>query len=346
MATVTEVAKAAGVAYSTASIALRGVGSVAPGTRERVLEAARRLGYVPNPAAAVLVSRRKRGRGTVREMVVALLRFGGRDAEEAAIRGRENGRMRELAAASGYALEVVDWEDYGTPAQLSRVLWACGVQGLIVQAGEAPRSMRARDFAGLQWERFAVVKLTRGIDDLRVMTVRSSVFAQMREALKRVAAGGYKRIGVLLLRGTASEEDDHARLGAVKSYADWHPETVKAVGQFEWPSRQGELPAAARDWLWDFRPDAVIGFTAGWWRYRLEAAGFRIPEDFAFFGLPVAPEETAGSGRALPGVVRDLVGQSFPAALQMLHGELAAGRRGIPEQAYEYLLPVLWQESS
>jgi DNA-binding LacI/PurR family transcriptional regulator len=49
--TLRDVAQLAGVAFSTASDALAGKGRVAPETRERVLEAAKRLGYRPNISA-------------------------------------------------------------------------------------------------------------------------------------------------------------------------------------------------------------------------------------------------------------------------------------------------------
>ena len=61
MSTISDVAKAAGVSVATVSRALRGVGRVSPGTRERVLEAATELHYVASPAATSLVSGRSRG---------------------------------------------------------------------------------------------------------------------------------------------------------------------------------------------------------------------------------------------------------------------------------------------
>lgn len=55
-ATLTDVAQAAGVGVSTASRVLRSHGSFSSGTSARVLEAAARLGYVPNRIAGTLAS--------------------------------------------------------------------------------------------------------------------------------------------------------------------------------------------------------------------------------------------------------------------------------------------------
>src|SRR6201991_2447970 len=52
--TIRDVAADAGVSIGTASKALNGQGRLRPETRERVAEAARRLGFAPNPLAHVL----------------------------------------------------------------------------------------------------------------------------------------------------------------------------------------------------------------------------------------------------------------------------------------------------
>ena len=56
--TIKDIAAEAGVALGTASRALSGNGSVAAGTRERVLDAAERLNYIPNAQARSLRSER------------------------------------------------------------------------------------------------------------------------------------------------------------------------------------------------------------------------------------------------------------------------------------------------
>jgi len=53
-----DVASASGVSFQTAGKVLNGKGTVAPETRERILEAARELGYVPNALARSLVTQK------------------------------------------------------------------------------------------------------------------------------------------------------------------------------------------------------------------------------------------------------------------------------------------------
>ncbi len=66
VASIEDVAKLAGVSIATVSRSLRGLPEVAPGTRDRVLEAARALDYVASPFAARLAS----GRTTTVAVVV------------------------------------------------------------------------------------------------------------------------------------------------------------------------------------------------------------------------------------------------------------------------------------
>jgi LacI family transcriptional regulator len=63
--TIKQVAKLAGIAVSTASNALNGKPGVSPRTRQRTFDAARKLGYVPNPIAQDLVKRTTKNIGIV-----------------------------------------------------------------------------------------------------------------------------------------------------------------------------------------------------------------------------------------------------------------------------------------
>ena len=58
MASMYEIAREAGVSASTAARALRGTGYCSPESKEKVLAAAKRLGYIPSHAARSLKLKR------------------------------------------------------------------------------------------------------------------------------------------------------------------------------------------------------------------------------------------------------------------------------------------------
>jgi LacI family transcriptional regulator len=65
MATIRDVAKLAGVSISTVSLALNGTGPVSSETQQKIWDAARQVGYTPNPLAQSLKIGRSRLIGVV-----------------------------------------------------------------------------------------------------------------------------------------------------------------------------------------------------------------------------------------------------------------------------------------
>jgi len=297
------------------------------------------MGYQPNVAASLLA--RARGGAGVEHggFPIAVLRFADRTDPEMQ---RRDQRMRDAARAAGYMLDVFLTSQFGTPAGLSHVLWARGVQGLILLTNTAPPRLRLRDMDGFEWDRFALVKISRGFDELRCHTVRLSVFSQMRHALDRIAAAGYRRVGILLVTETASCEDDWGRRGAIEAFRRLRRQAFEQLEVLSVPQVGTGFPAQLRGWLKELRPDLLLAFPFAW-RFRLEEAGYRIPEDFAYVGIPVVSDSLGEHDRPTSGPLDDFWGQEFPAALHMLGEEIAAGHRGIPERPYEHVLPVVWQ---
>ena len=341
MVTQTDIARRAGVSTFTVSCALRGQGRVAAKTVERIRAQSEEMEYVPSSAGRALTAGRRRASGEVRDLSICVVRFGRVRRDASTI--RENRRMVAKAREAGYALELVHFSDFESPRLMSRVLWARGVEGLLLLTGGAPAGFGMADLDGMDWDRFSVVKISRGIDALRCMNVRSSVFSQTKAALERIAAAGYQRIGVMMLSHSASEEDDFARLGAVRAFQFLRPTGVEVVDLFREETSITKLSLDAKIWLEKTKPDVVLGFPVTW-RIWMEAAGYRIPSQFAFAGVPVVFAEESMSGVATSGALDDFIGLTFPAALNMLGEEIALGRRGLPSQPHEHVLPVIWQE--
>ncbi|MEO7431240.1 MAG: LacI family DNA-binding transcriptional regulator [Dokdonella sp.] len=129
--TVKDVAKAAGVSVASVSRALNGHKSMADDTRERILECASRLRYMPNGAARSLITRRTHTIGAV------LPDLHGEFFSEL-IRGMDS-------AARAHGLHLLVSSSHGSASEAGEVLRALRgrVDGLLIMSPHADADMLA-----------------------------------------------------------------------------------------------------------------------------------------------------------------------------------------------------------
>lgn len=332
MVTLKDVAEKAGVAYSTASIALRGVGSVKGATRERVLRAVEALGYQANPAAAALAGQRKRARGAARKFGVAVV------VDPLAGADRAVAGVCAEADRLGYGVERVAVETLAEGGL--RRLWHRGVEGLVLFPGW---DWTRHDWGRTELSRFALVKVGRVLPELPVPLVRSSVVNLVKEGLDHVFARGNRRVLCWSIR-TPSVLDDDIRLGTFYAYRENH---LRKGCTLEWRILEGrnsaEYAAKALVWIEALKPDAVFSFP--WHLCRgLRDAGIRIPADLDFIGFPlVDPDAAAQLG--IPGM-DPLRREQGRVAMLRLHEQILAGQRGIPESFTETVVEPVWREGA
>jgi len=329
---VAEVAREAGVAYSTASLALRGLPRVAEGTRKRVLEAAKRLGYQPNAAASVLAGQRHR-RVRHDQMRLALLGGGGFPRGEDQLARGVQTACEEL----GYDLEVVVEAAKVPPRELGRTLYARGVTGLIFVANAVWGDYR---FDELGLAQFSCVKITRAVPSLTVSTICSSATQMMRLGLDEIFRKGYRSVHCIYFR-SPSEIDNDARLGTILAYRQRRlPRGGRLIATEQDPSIPGEKfrdRIVSRSLRWG--ADAVFAFPISLcWAYH--DRGISIPSELGFAGGPWM-KETFMKGLSIARVspCRDAQGGH---AVHRLHELILRGRRGLSSNYDETVIPPIW----
>lgn len=180
--TIKDIAAEAGVAVGTASRALSGNGSIAAPTRERVLEAAHRLNYVPNGQAGSLRSERT--------MTIGLLIPDIRNpffAELAHI-------VERGARAAGFSVMLCSAdEDPDQMRDYALVLRRQRVDGIIV----APFSTARESLLELKDSGIPLVFIDRTIPDLGVSAVVSATGTAIRAAVAHLVDDGARRIGCI-----------------------------------------------------------------------------------------------------------------------------------------------------
>jgi LacI family transcriptional regulator len=183
IATLPQVAAAAGVSTATAARALGGYGSVRPATREKVLEVAQRLGYRANSLARSMIT------GSTKTLGVVLS-----DIENPffsrALRG-----VSDVAHREGYEVVLVNTdEDLQTERNAVRVLTEKRVDGLVVSPSEGQDTSH---LASAISSGTPVVLLDRRIPGLRADTVGIDNRSAAREATERLLALGHRRIALV-----------------------------------------------------------------------------------------------------------------------------------------------------
>jgi DNA-binding LacI/PurR family transcriptional regulator len=249
-----DVAAQAGVSRSAVSLALQGHPSIPPATRERVLAAARRLGYRKNPLVAALMSiRRTRATGTATRTSLAFL-----TCHVPPDSWRQAGPLNRFhAAASARATELgfsLDEFSLGDPTmrpeRLAALLRARGIHGLLV--APLPGEQTRLDFDVAD---FATVGLGMSVKEPGIDRVSDDHFQGAQLAFERCLSLGYRRIGLALAANISRRLENRWWSGFLVAQQHLPPHArITAL----MPETREEIPPQLNDWITRHHIDAVI----------------------------------------------------------------------------------------
>jgi LacI family transcriptional regulator len=182
VATVADVAVAAGVSVSTAARVLSGSGYASEGTRRAVLDAARELGYVPNQIARSLRTKQTR--------LVGLLIGDVENAFYSVIARNVESATRE----AGYHVVLCNSDDDPeSEREYLELLEGMRVDALIV----TPTSKNRRQLARLIAKGIVVVQVDRRIEGLQADAVLVDNEDGAASAVTHLVEAGHTRVGIL-----------------------------------------------------------------------------------------------------------------------------------------------------
>jgi LacI family transcriptional regulator len=272
--TIRDVARLAQVSVATVSRALNGQQNVASGVRERVLDAARELKYVPHHAARSLSSRRTRTIGVV------LPDLHGEFFSEL-MRG-----IDFVAREHGQHLLVSSY--HGHPEELGEALRAMRgrVDGMLVMSPFVDSSALARDLGDAQ----PAVLINTHLAGVGLGTLSIDNHGGARAMVEHLASQGFKRIA--FVAGPRDNYDADERLrGYRDALAEFLPGAQPLVLEGAFDESSGH--AAGRALLaMERRPDAVFAandMMALGCLFAFHQAGLRVPEDIAVAGFDDIP---------------------------------------------------------
>lgn len=275
LVTIKDVARTAGVSVATVSRVSNDSHRVREGTRTRVQEVARRLGYTPHAAARSLSTRRTHTIG------VLLPDLYGEFFSEI-IRG-----IDQTARAQGYHLLLASARNDGDAFQAALHAMRGRVDALIVMAPELDGDVR-------QWllpERLPVMLLNGAPSDAPFGSLAIANYDGVLAMVRHLAGLGHRRIAII--RGAAGNFDAAERLRGYR--AALSEARLAADPSLEFPGDFSEAAghaAAQRILALAHRPTAVFAANDCMAIGAMSAfrdAGLRVPEDIALGGFDDIP---------------------------------------------------------
>lgn len=329
-----DIARRVGVSRMTVSRALREDPAVAVATREKVLVAARDLGYTPNPKLARLMSEMASSRSKLNNM-----------GELALITSdvTEFGWQKHFHQRSCYEGAQAQAHSYGykilpvwalsrrySNGGLSDFLWSRGVDGLVIMPIGEGMIGKTLD---IRWERFCTVQIGATLSDPKISLVRHNHYDGMIQTLLQLEKLGHERIG-LCFSSTADVRSYHRWASA---YLYWR--TLRGFSQQTLPSfyyRAGvQEHRKFRAWINQYSISAVVGMDAELVSVS-RCSGIRIPQDLSFCVL-----DQPGEGSPLSGIDQ-IASRLGGIAIDMLLVSVRKGVKGIPAHPVSCIIEGKW----
>ncbi len=336
--TLKDVAKETGFHITTISLALRGHASIPAHTRQRIEEAARRMGYQRNPVFHALSRFRQQGCVRAPSPRIAYLENYGAGSGvvrqphlQVMLEGAE--RQAELL---GYQLEVLAvGEDDHDARSLSHHLRDNHITGVVL-GGFLPGFAEV----ALNWDDYAVAKIHSRHTEPNVTVVANDQLREVRMAFRHLTALGYQRIGLAVGRSDEDASGHRHAAGYLMELASIPPERQVPPLFFPYNTNEEMLGGMIARWVKRHQADVVL---CNWISIRgiIEAAGLRVPQDVACACLCLCDPMPAGLTGVRPRL--DLVGAR---AVSIVVTQLKSGQIGPAEVPSSIYVQSTWQDGS
>ena len=321
-----DVAKLVGVAIATCSMALRDDPRISAATRKRVKEAAKTIGYEPDPLLAALVTRRRQTKRVYANLATVM---DDRWLKEKRQEWAEllNAGMQRACGQLGYHLEnLYVLRDLGGGKDGDRIFRARGIQGLIL----LPTPDGCLDFE-IDWSRYAVVTIGNTTTSQPFHRIATDAFAAMSLVCTKLKELGYRRVGLANWM-PLERRLRYEWLGAMTK-EQYLPGGLKVVT----PHLPMELTKTGfLDWVRKEKPECVVTGNEDIPEW-LESGGFKVPDKV---GVAFLGKDTIAKSKAA-GILQhmDILGEC---AVKQLHAMLACSERSFPGVPREILIYPQW----
>jgi LacI family transcriptional regulator len=329
--TLRDLAKATNLSIGTISLALRNQPGVTEANRARILKAAERLGYIPDPMLSSLSSYRwAQQKISYRGALAWLDNSKTEDQYHAKLKSSVMlAAIRLEAQKLGYSMDTFWAQQPGVgPDRLKRILLARNIHGIFLAPQPRPRYVIRFDPT-----HFSVVSFGYSLVSPRFHGVAFDEFRAARTMLREMRRLGYRRIGMLIPKHQDIRRDGlwtAALLYEQQNYPDH--ERIPIFTDLE--------ESRFRDWFHQQRPDSMVFYGYGHLIDWLDRLGLKIPDD-----IGVATSVFDRKATHFAGIEMRFDLQAA-AALQLMAGMLFHQQRGIPRDPQRILIQGNWIQGS
>jgi DNA-binding LacI/PurR family transcriptional regulator len=302
---------------------LRDKAWVSPTTRDKVHEAAQRLGYRADPVYSTLGRRAREGRKAA-GLGIAVV-FDESHPEDARRKIVET--LQPLVEERGCYWNVLEVTPDMPPNALQRILRARNISGVILPKVRFAKSSIAR----LNLENVSVIA-DPGTWQPPYHTVHSDYFDAVTRLCETFYARGRRRLGFALTIKEPPAVDDLRRFGGIAAFCRVEQPGLELLEPWRPPPGLGK-DAFRQDfaqWVQRNQPDAVLGFSEfGYWALRDQ--GIDVPGQIAYAGLLLGKNATAAIGgmRIHPRIDKVLVDHLIADILAGMRGHTLMSRRSL-----------------
>ncbi|HSI09407.1 MAG: LacI family DNA-binding transcriptional regulator [Rariglobus sp.] len=329
------VAKACGVSAMTVSRVFRNSPQVSPETRERVMAAAEKLGYRPDPQVSRLMELVRGYRAKKMRATLALIRDESTDRSphETGCNYVQSDHVKKRAAQYGYEVAEFDPVRAGiTPKRLRKILETRGIRGVLVSVGSAESFGARFDYTG-----FAAVTFGFGLTNPPLHRTGTNMTQGILAAAECLEARGFRRIG-LAVSPWIDARSGHTYSGAWLHYQKAVPARRPVPLMLFKEAVLEKNEAEFGVWMKEHRPDVVISFHRAVpdWLVRL---GLRVPEDVGFVVHDWTPDMAGFAG------INHRRDHVAAAAVDLVVTQLQHNEHGVPPVPRHILIPPVFIEA-
>lgn len=327
--TLRSIAAELGLARTTVSDALRGVGRVDRATSERIRLHAEKVGYRPNPLTGSVMAavRQSNALGFRGSLAVVDIAEPGR-MPHGPFHGEIVAGLRARGADLGFAVEEFLAGPTALPLhRLDRILQSRGIHGVaVLPAWYAP------DLSGLHWGNYAGIYTDYIIERPSLHSVCADHYHLIITAMETIKQRGYRRPG-MIIQHRRDERIELRQTAAFRAFQATHfpDDPVPLLIREEAAVIESDFAS----WFRRHDPDVVLshfGATLDW----MTACGARVPETHGFVALNVIACTRPVAGLDLQG---RMIGSR---AADMLIGQILRNERGLPEWPSRTVIAARW----